>query len=123
MCFSFGCLLVFKVFLAHRGSLLNSGTCSRCIIDTFDLFCNFLFSKKNIRGRGREEREIWCMSLSYLFACHNLLLGFFISLFLLLIFPCYLWQFGIKSAVLNAELPQNSRLHILEVCRPTSPII
>lgn len=28
----------------------------------------------------------------------------------------YLLQFGIKSAVLNAELPQNSRLHILEVC-------
>lgn len=27
-----------------------------------------------------------------------------------------LLQFGIKSAVLNAELPQNSRLHILEVC-------
>lgn len=26
-----------------------------------------------------------------------------------------IWQFGIKSAVLNAELPQNSRLHILEV--------
>lgn len=25
-------------------------------------------------------------------------------------------QFSIKSAVLNAELPQNSRLHILEVC-------
>ena len=25
-------------------------------------------------------------------------------------------QFGIKSTVLNAELPQNSRLHILEVC-------
>ena len=28
----------------------------------------------------------------------------------------FLLQFGIKSAVLNAELPQNSRLHILEVC-------
>jgi hypothetical protein len=27
---------------------------------------------------------------------------------------CFL-QFGIRSAVLNAELPQNSRLHIIEV--------
>lgn len=29
-------------------------------------------------------------------------------------------QFGIKCAVLNAELPQNSRLHILEVGVKTS---
>ncbi|RRT52305.1 hypothetical protein B296_00050549 [Ensete ventricosum] len=28
----------------------------------------------------------------------------------------FLEQFGIRSSVLNAELPQNSRLHILEVC-------
>nr|KAJ0186427.1 hypothetical protein LSAT_V11C900469540 [Lactuca sativa] len=28
----------------------------------------------------------------------------------------YLEQFGIKSAMLNAELPVNSRLHILEIC-------
>ena len=27
---------------------------------------------------------------------------------------CFI-QFGIRSAVLNAELPQNSRLHIIEV--------
>jgi len=27
----------------------------------------------------------------------------------------FLEKFGIRSAVLNAELPQNSRLHIIEV--------
>lgn len=38
-------------------------------------------------------------------------------LFLLHIWILYVCvQFGIRSAVLNAELPQNSRLHILEVC-------
>lgn len=32
-------------------------------------------------------------------------------------------QFGIRSAVLNSELPQNSRIHILEVCKHSKQFI
>ena len=65
---------------------------------------------------GRKEGNL--MHVSELSVCmpqaYSWILHFFN--FLLLIFLYSLWQFGIKSAVLNAELPQNSRLHILEVC-------
>lgn len=37
------------------------------------------------------------------------------SLSAFLLFHFLFLQFGIRSAVLNSELPQNSRLHILEV--------
>lgn len=32
-------------------------------------------------------------------------------------------QFGIRSAVLNSELPQNSRIHILEVRKHSKQLI
>ncbi|KAI3958856.1 hypothetical protein MKX01_023532 [Papaver californicum] len=60
------------------------------------------------------DKQLYMLSLLKLELVHKKILIFVNTIDMGFRLKLFLEQFGIKTAVLNAELPQNSRLHILE---------